>query len=273
MSEKWYTTAAFKESSSEGTVDLIFNRDQISRRSSEPADVFFYDGADEKTLIESKTPPHVLPLSPETPESEIPEMILGFMGRDFVSRLGHDIVNLIAPLADFAYLSDETILKRVKKGSRLGKQVNLIGHLLQNDIAITRDLDLKSFLFHLKSLARRSGVAPIFQEIEGDSFMLPSEKLMFSVALELISNWQLHSSGEEKVIVDLPNRKISLTNLHRYPFSFTKPKAVLRRPFYKQGNLNGNGLGLTLLSIAGIKGEFSWNIEISESLFSLSLSF
>jgi len=275
VTKKWFFTAALKGSLFEENADVVIDDVASSRNILRNVDVFFVLESDVKALKRSALPSHIMILTEVLGPEEIEQRLLLFPGRDFTSRLGHDIVNLFMPLRDYQYLSEETVVERVDRGDRLGKQLNIVGHLMQDDLEQGPDFSLMEFIFNFKVLAEQSGASVViddeFQDEPG--FEMKAEKNMLVLMEELVLNWKYHSSGDERVIVDRREKRMTFVNRTEYDFGFENIKAILRRPFLKYGNNNGNGIGLFILSLCSIRGGFTWDLELKDSFFYLHLYF
>lgn len=274
MADKWFLTAAFKGGSFESNADVLVSDIARERHLLADTDVF-YTEPERKKEVMKLAPGHILVLENTLEYKELEKTLLAFPGRDFTSRLGHDVINLFSPLSEYSYLSKETILARVEKGGRMGQQINFAGHLMQNDILLTGSMTVTEFLFHIKSILRQENrqAGIVGADSGGSDFSLPPEKISSVLIREIIFNWKLHSSGHETVVIDKNQRKVSFLNSISSPLNLAKPKACLRRPFYKGGHSKGNGLGFFVISLCGLAGGFDWDVEIKESSFCLSLFF
>lgn len=274
MNDKWFLTAAFEGSRFTSSVDLVLDKKNMDRKELISIDVMYME-LEDKLELSRRFPQHIMILHELMDEHELSQKLLAYPTAEFVSRLGHDVVNIFSPLNDYQYLSQETILERVERGTRLGQQLNFVGHLMQDDLVSSQSMELIDFIFHFNTLCRQAHIQPeiINRNDSPDEFLLPPEKLMYGSIKELVNNWVFHSKGNEKVVVDKKEKTITLSNLTDYKFSYPVPKAVLRRPFFKTGNNHGNGLGLFALSLASVTGGFSWSIHIENGSFSIVLYF
>jgi|GEM_PF-3507132 len=270
MNDRWFAIGAFTGTPSERYADSTFDRTAPDRQRLFETDVFYAAPGDPAL---ADLPGHLLILDEPLPDAALAALLEPFPGRDLLSRTGHDIVNLFAPLADYQYLSAQTIARRIERGSRLGQQFNLMGHLLQRDLPTADPLNIDEFLYQFTLLATQAGRTPAVEKRGDGSFTLLSERLATGLIREIIANWRLHGTGNERVIVDTAARTVTFSNDTAYRFPFKRHKAVLRRPYQKFGNTDGNGLGLFLIALIAHTGGFSWDIALNGSSFWLSLSF
>ncbi len=274
MKKPWFLTAALEGSECQERADALFKKESLEKKQFANFDVFFASNNEEREFLSHKIPPHVMIVDKEEPIELIEQKLYEFSGKDFLSRIGHDIINLISPLIDYQYLSEDIIKKRIDKGSLLGQQINIIGHILQKDMDTKEKSDSLDFISNFKALARKSGIeVEITESGESGHFEMPTEKIMFSVVREIISNLTLHSAGENRVFIEKEQKTIVIMNRTTYEFTCEKPMAVLRRPFYRQGNNSGNGLGLFILSISSVLGGFKWHLSVENNCFYLYLFF
>ncbi|HOW52329.1 MAG TPA: hypothetical protein PLV42_09840 [bacterium] len=270
MNDRWFAIGAFADSPLERHADILFDRAAIDRQRILETDVFYLSVEDDALC---DLPSHLLILHEPLAADRIAALLEPFPGRDLLSRTGHDIVNLFAPLADYQYLSAQTITRRIERGSRFGQQFNLMGHLLQHDIPPTEPMTVDEFLYHFSLLAAQAKFSPPIERRGAGSFPLLSERLATGLIREILFNWRMHGQGEERVIIDTATRTLTFSNKTAYTFPFKRHKAVLRRPYQKFGNTDGNGLGLFLIALIAHTGGFSWDIALNGSSFSLSFSF
>ncbi len=270
MSDRWFAIGAFSGTPLERHADILFDRAAPDRQTLFETDVF-YAAANDPSI--GDLPGHLLILQEPLPHDRIAALLEPFPGRDLLSRTGHDIVNLFAPLADHQYLSAQTIARRIERGSRLGRQLNLMGHLLQRDLSTADRLPQSEFLHQFGTLAAQAKISPAIVRVDEGSFPLLSERLAAGLFHEIIANWTMHGRGGERVVIDGAARTVTFTNRTDHRFPFKRLKAVLRRPYQKFGNMEGNGLGLFLIALIADTGGFSWDIVWDGSSFSLSLSF
>lgn len=270
MNDRWFAVGAFSGSPFERHADTLFDRAAPDRQAFVQTDVF-YAAPDDPSL--GDLPGHLLLLHEPLPDDRVAALLEPFPGRNLLSRTGHDIVNLFAPLADHQYLSAQTIARRIERGTRLGQQLNLAGHLLQGDLPTEGRLTVTEFLRQAAATAAQAGIVPALEQRAEKTFATMSERLAVTLLRELTANWLMHSRGDERIIVDGAARTVTFVNRTDYRFPFGRLKAVLRRPYQKFGNTEGNGLGLFLIALIAHTGGFSWDIASDGSSFSLSFCF
>ena len=270
MNDRWFAVGAFAGGPFDAHADLLFDRAAPDRRALFEIDAFYTDPDDPAA---AELPAHLLLLHDRLDDASIERLLLPFPGRDFLSRTGHDMVNLFAPLADHQYLAAATILKRVERGTRFGQQMNLLGHLLQGDLPPSAPLDMDALFRQIAAAAAQAGFTPTVERRGEENFTTMPERLAAAMVREVVANWRSHSRGEERIVLDGARRTLTFHNRIERPFPFGRFKAVLRRPYQKFGNTEGNGLGLFLIALIAHTGGFSWDIASDGSSFSLSFWF
>jgi len=270
MSDRWFLAGAFADGPFTAQADILFQRGSLDKKLLFETDIFFAtpDDPDRGSL-----PRHMLILDGASDDAQLERMLIRFGGADFLSRLGHDVVNLFSPLLEDRFLSSAAQTSRVEQGVRFGKQLNLIGHLLQEDLAAGEAVPAEELLFHLTTAARRKNIS-VTVDREGDaSFPTVPARFAGPLAEETVMNWSFHSCGEERITLSSGTRTIILSNATSYAFPYRRLKAVLRRPFQKFGLPEGNGMGLCIIALIADTGGFSWDIAAQDGRFSLSFSF
>lgn len=271
MSERWFATGAFTDSPLAVEADNIFDPNALDKKRLFETDIFFISSNDPRRKM---LPKHLLLLDQAAPDEVLERSLIRFGGADFLSRLGHDIVNLFSPLREYELISEATFKTRTEQGVRLGKQVNLIGHLLQEDLPLGEAVPVEEFLLHITENARRHGRSIVVDHTrDTSSFSSVPARLVEPLTDEILLNLMIHSSGGEHIIVSASNRSVAVVNNTPYRFPYSRIKAVLRRPFQKFGRTDGNGMGLFIIGLIAYTGGFSWDIAAQEGHFSLSFSF
>jgi len=270
MSERWFAVGAFSDTSFAEYADTLCDRSAFDPQVLFETDIFLANTHDPDI---HSLPSHLLILDTLLDARELEQRLLCFGGRDFLSRLGHEITNLFTPLAEYHYLSPQTITSRVERGLRLGTQLNLTGHILQRDLALDNPLPSDELLERVIATARKKHLSVSVEQRGNRLFSTLSERLANAFTSEIVANWSTHSCGEQSVTVETSTKKFIFHNHTRYSFPYRRLKAVLRRPYQKFGSSDGNGLGLFLIGLIAYAGGFSWDITAQDGLFSLSFSF
>ncbi len=270
MSKKWFASAAVKGSGHENIADSIITEKDITSETLKDIDLLFVK--DEKTFLSNNrgffytvvTDRHI-------DEKDQEKFILEHPGNFFISRLGHDIVNLISPFEHYEYIEHDLILNRVRSGNRLGQQVNFIGHLLQDSGNISGDsITGPELVENIETLCRKLNIE--VKVVKTSELEVKLNGFMFrNIAEEIVHNWDEHSTGNNKLFVC--ENSLKFTNSIKRSLGLKRPKAQLRCPFMQKNTGKGYGLGLYILSVTSSKGDFNWNVETDGNYFSLSLLF
>lgn len=273
MNNKWFTSAAVVGSGFEHLSDFAVEFSDISSEKLREIDLLFVK---DKVDFFSKFRFSGFTVISETeiPLEKQEKHLLLSTGETFLSRIGHDIVNLMIPFEHFEYLEDGIIIERVKQGVRFGKQINTIGHLIQNTKAIQATFyDFDDFILTIQTLCRKSGINVKINNTGNHRIdSIPDMTIMNPVIDEILANWKMH--GKDKFDVDIINKKeLVFRNSFDGSFKFKRAKAELRCPFMKKVNSPGAGLGLFIVSLSSAAGGFDWDISVKDNCFSLSLVF
>jgi len=271
---KWYQTAAVSGSGFEHLADTIVLLDELNNDILRNIDLLFIkDCADYYNKFRFYN--HIALSESPIPKEEQEKFILQNPGINFLSRLGHDVINLFAPFEQHEYLEKNVLNERVEFGLRFGKQINIIGHLLQNSkIGKHEEMDPEDFIYNVKTLAQKKGITFKFNEDDTQrAKIIRCPEFIINIILEeIIENCKMHSEGVLNLKID-DFGNIVFCNTFEVATVKERAKARLRWPFMKGSQSKGSGLGLYILSVASVKGGFSWDIEIKENVFCLSLSF
>ncbi len=270
---KWYSTAAISGSGFEDIADRIFSFEELDHDLLSSIDLLFIK--DLNDFFQKFRLFQFIALSNEPiPADEQESYILLNPGPYFLSRIGHDLINLFTPFEQFSYLEEKTVANRLEQGLKFGRQINIAGHLLQNTKFVSEDLmTIEEFVYTVKTASMKKGVE-LETEIENncESEILGQTNILNVVIDEIINNCKIHSDGESHL--KIKNKKhIFFSNRFKGSLSPDRAKARLRWPFMKTTESEGNGLGLFILSLASVRGGFKWDINIKENIFSLLLSF
>jgi hypothetical protein len=164
------------------------------------------------------------------------------------------------------------IIDRVHSGSRFGKQINFIGHILQKTSSIPcEEMTCPEILDHILTLCRKNDIDVKVKELSPLKATLKYRFLLIKTIEEIVLNWKEHGSGE--FVLTVESSSMTFNNKLKRPLNVKRPKAQLRCPFMQKNTGKGHGLGLYIVSIASSKGDFDWNIFTDENFFSLSLLF
>jgi len=271
MNNKWFKCAAVKGSGYEALADSAITVEEISNEKMSDIDLLFVENLSEFfskkrggffTIVTDK------PVALEDQE----KFILEHPGNFFYSRIGHDIINLISPLEHYEYIDHELIVNRVQYGNHFGKQINFVGHLLQNTATLsTEHLTYPELIENIQTLCRKLGIKFSVEEKAKFTLTLKHKFLILKAVEEIILNWKEH--GKEEFVLSVFENTLTFSNKLRKPLTIDRPKAQLRCPFMQKNTGKGHGLGLYIVSVASSKGDFDWNIFTDENYFSLSLLF
>ncbi|HNW81486.1 MAG TPA: hypothetical protein PKG52_01225 [bacterium] len=272
MNKKWFNSAAVKGSGFEHIADEIVELNNLSSDKIKEIDLLFTDNP---LLFFSKFKGFhftVVCDSEVRPEDQ-EAYLLENPGNFFISRIGHDITNLFFPFEHFEYIEEDIIKQRTAHGIRFGKQINIIGHLLQKTGVLKNNRsDFTEIIQMIEALCRKNKISFELQNTN-DWFIdnLPDAHVFNYVIEEIISNWIDHGSGGYKISVH--DRELVFSNNFKGTVDTIRTKAKLRCPFRKKNTGTGAGLGLYIVSLASARGGFDWDISIHEDSFSLSLLF
>lgn len=267
---KWFVSAAVSGSGFEEIADKVVDETLITSELLKDIDLLFVK--DKETFM----PEHrglffTIVTDRHIDRKDQEKFILEHPGNFFISRLGHDIINLISPLEHYEYIEHDLITKRVASGNHFGKQINFIGHIIQGTAKTSgSSLSPSELLENIRSLCRKLKVEVEIVEKAPLSGNL-NRTLLTNVIEETILNLKEHSNGNNRLTVS--QDKLIFCNDLKKPLNLKRPKAQLRCPFMQKNTGKGHGLGLYMLSIASSKGDFDWNIQTDENCFTLSLSF
>jgi len=273
MATKWFVTGAIAGSGFEELADIVLKSDDLTDEQLKDVDLLFVK--DKSSFLQNKRIGRPVIISDKAiPVSSQEKHILFSTGENFMSRLGHDIVNLFTPFNHFEYLDSDIISDRVDQGLRFGRQINTIGHLLQKDGRQNgRYCSFDEFVLNFQTLCKKNSIDFNILKTGADRIdTIPDTAIMNPVIEEVISNWFLHGNG--KFEFEIVNGKEAVfRNSFQGLFNFERPKAQLRCPFVKRTNSPGAGLGLFIVSLSSVAGGFDWDISVKENCFSLSLHF
>jgi hypothetical protein len=273
MSEKWFKSAAVAGSGFEHLADGIVDISEITNELLRNIDLLFVH--DRKIFFSKFRSSGSTVISDKAiPIEDQENFLLMSSGELFLSRIGHDIVNIFTPFEHFEYLEENMIADRVAHGIRFGRQINIAGHLLQNTKKWSENrYDFDNFVLTVQGMCRKAGIE--IKIINSDKYRIdtiPDADIMNPVIDEIVSNLKMHGSGGFELEV-VSNTEIVFRNDFNCSFNFERPKAMLRSPFTKRTNSPGAGLGLFIVSISSVKGGFDWDISVKENCFYLSLVF
>jgi len=273
MSEKWFKSAAVAGSGFEHLADGIVDISEITNELLRNIDLLFvHDRKDFFSKFRSSGSTVICDKAIPLEDQEI--FLLMSPGDLFISRIGHDIVNIFTPFEHFEYLEENMITDRVAHGIRFGRQINIIGHLLQNTKhAQPGFYDFDNFILTVQNMCRKSGID--IKTANSGKYRIdtiPDTVIMNPVIDEILSNWKMHGSGGFELEI-VSNTEMIFRNDFDCSFNFERPKAMLRSPFTKRTNSQGAGLGLFIVSLSSVRGGFDWDISVKENCFYLSLSF
>jgi hypothetical protein len=273
MSEKWFKSAAVAGSGFEHLADGIVDISEITNELLREIDLLFVKNKRDffsKFRFNGSTV-----ISDEAINLEDQEkFILMSPGDLFISRIGHDIVNVFSPFEHFEYLEESMITDRVSQGIKFGRQINIIGHLLQNTKTWSDNrYDFENFILTIEGMCRKAGIEiKIINSGRHRIDTIPDADIMNPVIDEIVSNWKMH--GTEKFELEIvSSRELIFRNKISSSFNFERAKARLRCPFIKRTNSPGSGLGLFIFSLSSVRGGFDWDISVQENCFYLSLVF
>lgn len=272
MNKKWFNSAAIKGSRYENIADEIVELDKLNSEKLKEIDLLFTDNT---TLFFSKFKGFhfTVVCDAEIKPEDQSAYLLENPGNFFISRIGHDITNLFFPFENFEYIEDDIIKERTSHGIRFGKQINIIGHLLQKTSTLKNNrADFSEIVQTVSSLCRKNKIS--FEIQNPDELIidnLPDAQIFNYVIEEIISNWRDH--GSERYKLSIYDHKLVFSNNFKGNVDLIRTKAKLRCPFRKKNTGTGAGLGLYIVSLASVRGGFDWDISIHENSFSLSLLF
>lgn len=272
MNNKWFNSAAIKGSGFEHIADEIVEINTLTSEKIKEIDLLFTNDIPfffskfKGFLFTVVCDRNVLPEDQE-------HYLLENPGNFFLSRIGHDITNLFFPFEHFEYIEEDIIKERTYQGIRFGKQINVIGHLLQKTgVFKTNPSDFHEMVQIVVSLCTKNKISveienPVNITIDN----LPDAQIFNYVIEEIVSNWINHGSENYKMIVH--DHRIVFSNNFKGAVDSIRTKAKLRCPFRKKNTGTGSGLGLYIVSLASVRGGFDWDISVKENSFSLSLDF
>lgn len=272
MNKKWFNSAALKGSGFEHLADEVIELETLTNDRLKDIDILFTNNM---TTFSNKFKgfQFVVVVDREISRDSQEKFLLENPGNFFISRIGHDITNLFFPFEHFEYIEEDIIKERTAHGIRFGKQINIIGHLLQRTSALKNNpADFTEVLQTVGALCRKNKI--LFETQNPEDLIikdLPDAQILNYVVEEIISNWTYHGSGDYKISVDY--NKIVFSNNFKGNVDSIRTKAKLRCPFRKKNTGTGAGLGLYIVSLASVRGGFDWDISINENSFSLSLLF
>ena len=270
MNNKWFISAAIKDSGYEQLAELIIEENDLTNETLNDIDLLFVKSTSEFFL---KKRGHFFTIVTDkyvaTEDQE--KFILEHPGNFFLSRIGHDIINLIAPLEHYEYIEHELLINRVHSGNRFGRQINFIGHLLQGTTKTPVEMiSFPELLENITTLCRKLSLDINIEGIK-DFNTVVNKSMALKTIEEIILNWKDH--GENPFTLSVDEKSLTFKNKVKKTLMINRPKAQLRCPFMQKNTGKGHGLGLYIVSIASSKGDFDWNIFTDENCFSLSLSF
>lgn len=272
MKNKWFNSAAVKGSGFEHLADLVVELDLLTPEKIREIDILF---TNDPVLFFSKFRGmhFTVVCDKEIPAGDQPSYLLENPGNFFISRIGHDITNLFFPFEHFEYLEDDVIKNRTAQGIKFGKQINIIGHLLQRTVVQGKDpAEINDVIQTVQSLCRKRSI-PFRITGSADNWhtVLPDSQIFNYVIDEIVSNWAEHST--EGCELEIKGNSFIFYNYFEGTVDPVRTKAKLRCPFRKKNTGTGAGLGLYIVSLASVKGGFDWDISVKENSFSLSLFF
>ncbi|HNZ54071.1 MAG TPA: hypothetical protein PLW78_12780 [bacterium] len=273
MNKKWFKSAAVTGSGFEHLADETIGFSEISNEKLRGVDLLFVKNKRDffsKFRFNGSTVISDMAINSEDQE----KFILMSPGDLFISRIGHDIVNIFSPFEHFEYLEENMITDRVNQGIKFGRQINIIGHLVQNTKKWSESrYDFENFILTVQGLCRKSGIEIKIQNPHKYRIdTIPDADIMNPVIDEIVSNLKMHGSREFELAV-VSNTEMVFRNDFDCSFNFERPKALLRCPFTKRTNSPGSGLGLFIFSLSSVRGGFDWDISVKENQFCLSLFF
>jgi len=272
MKNKWFNSAAVKGSGFEHLADMTVELDSLTPERIRDIDILFTN--DPAGFFSKFRGMHFTVICDrEIPVDDQPSYLLESHGNFFLSRIGHDITNLFFPFEHFEYLEEDVIKNRTAQGIRFGKQINIIGHLLQRTVSVKKDpAEINNVIQTVQSLCRKKSISfCINGSVDDWCGDLPDDQIFNYVLEEIISNWAEH--GTENCELEIKDRSLIFSNFFEGTVDPVRTKAKLRCPFRKKNTGTGAGLGLYIVSLASVKGGFDWDISVKENSFSLSLVF
>lgn len=274
---KWYRTASFKNSKTDTDIKID---PKIEFMDSEffDIDICFYSNDKELIWIKDRLPDHILALKENLSPEICEKTLMAFSGRQFESKIGHEIANIAVPFVDFELFSKERILNRVQRMIKFGKDINFIGHIRQNTIKTGSKTDYNSPMFiqelpdWISSIGFNKSLPEI--KIESDSFFEMGKSVIIKTTIdEILQNMKQHTSGGDTIIIDCEKKEIKFINNFKHKIPTKTPKACLRRPYMAFGAEKGSGLGLYKIALASLHGGFKWDLNIKDSTFLFCLAF
>jgi len=271
MNKKWFRSAALAGSGHEKLADSIVREEDITSEKLNEIDILFVKDISEFFSKKGRSNFTIVTEDPVAVKDQ-EKFILEHPGNFFLSRVGHDIINLISPLEHFEYIENDLIIDRVHSGSRFGKQINFLGHLQQKTSVIPcEETTYPEILEYILTLCRKNNIDVKVKELSPFKATLKYRFLLIKAVEEIMLNWKEHGTGEYVLTVD--GSSLTFNNKLKRPLNIKRPKAQLRCPFMQKNTGKGHGLGLYIVSITSSKGDFDWNIFTDENCFSLSLLF
>ena len=271
MNKKWFSSAAIKSSGYEKIADFIIKEENLTNEILNNIDLLFVKDTSE-FFLKKRGNFYTIVTDRYVAIEDQERFILEHPGNFFLSRVGHDIINLISPLEHYEYIEHELLINRVHSGNRFGKQINFIGHLLQKTTKVpVEEISYPELLDNTLALCRKHGIDVEVDRISGFSPVLKNKFLLLRTVEEIVSNWKEHGTGD--FILKIEKQTLTFSNKIKKPLKVERPKAQLRCPFMQKNTGKGHGLGLYIVSIASSKGDFDWNIFTDENYFSILLSF
>lgn len=273
MNKKWFKSAAVAGSGFEHLADGIVDISEITNELLREIDLLFVKNKRDffsKFRFNGST---VICDEP-VPLKDQENFILMSPGELFTSRIGHDVVNIFTPFEHFEYLEESVIKDRISHGIKFGRQINIIGHLLQNTKKWSENrYDFDNFILTVQGMCRKSGIEiKIKNPHEYRIDTIPDADIMDPVIDAIVSNLKMHGNGGFELDV-INGKEIIFRNMFDSSLNFNRLKARLRCPFIKRTNSPGSGLGLFIVSLSSVRGGFDWDISVKENCFYLSLSF
>lgn len=272
MNKKWFSSAAIAGSGFEHLADRVVELDSLTSEKIREIDLLFTDSP-EMFFSKFRGMQFTVICDKEVPRDDQSSYLLENPGNFFLSRIGHDITNLFFPFEHFEYLEDDVIKNRTFQGIKFGKQINIIGHMLQRTVSVRNDpAEINDLVQTVRSLCRKKNIQlNVTGETDNWQGTLPENQILNYVTEEIISNWAEHSTGCCEL--ELKENFLIFSNFFEGTVDPVRTKAKLRCPFRKKNTGTGAGLGLYIVSLASVKGGFDWDISVKENSFSLSLFF
>ncbi len=205
------------------------------------------------------------------------EMLENTVNRDFLIKTGHEIVNILTPFEHLEYLDDDAVAARVARGIRLGKQLGILGRIVNYAENTDDPYSFNEFICNINARCRRLGLNAAIENRNYLSIDSIKNRYLVDTAIdEIIMNWKTHGNGEFILSIVSEKEIVFRNDYTETPFIKQNAgtlKDFLAQPFVKRKTGPGAGLGLFIVETASLKGDFNWTLSADEKYFSLSLFF